>query len=144
MASSLALLKQLLTPSVIGRGREAVQAGLRTSAVAFAGAKKEEGGVPAVEDDVEHVTGLERIELDTMASKGDDLFGDNWLEDPEPGTPEKPVEVTSIFSERIIGVTDPHDDSEVLWGVIKEGEPPKQICPGGEYFVLKMVEPEAH
>ena len=30
------------------------------------------------------------------------------------GTAEKPVEVTSAFSERIVGVPDPYDDS-IVW-----------------------------
>lgn len=49
------------------------------------------------------------------------------------------MEVTSEFEERIVGVPDPDDDSLVWWGVIKEGEPPKQIVEGGEFFVLKRL-----
>ncbi len=48
--------------------------------------------------------------------------------------------MTSSFSERIVGVTDPEDDSIVVWDFIKEGEPPKQIVENGEYFVLKKIE----
>lgn len=55
------------------------------------------------------------------------------------GTLEAPKEVPSLFSERIVGVVDPDDDSHVLWATIKEGEPPKQIMEGGEYFVLKKL-----
>ena len=43
------------------------------------------------------------------------------------GTEDKPVEVTSSFSERIVGVPDPYDDSIVWWGNIHEGDPPKQV-----------------
>lgn len=42
--------------------------------------------------------------------------------------------------ERIIGVTDPDDDTLVIWGIIREGEPPKQLVAGGEFFTLKRVE----
>lgn len=42
--------------------------------------------------------------------------------------------------ERIIGVTDPEDDTLVIWGIIREGEAPKQLVAGGEFFTLKRVE----
>lgn len=42
--------------------------------------------------------------------------------------------------ERIIGVTDPEDDTLVIWGIIREGEPPKQLVAGGEFFSLKRVD----
>jgi cytochrome c oxidase subunit 5b len=48
--------------------------------------------------------------------------------------------VPALLNERIIGVTDPEDDTLVIWGVIREGEPPKQLVAGGEFFVLKKVE----
>jgi cytochrome c oxidase subunit 5b len=57
------------------------------------------------------------------------------------GTPEDPVVVESAFEERIVGVPDPEDDCLVIWDLIKANEPPKQIIEGGEYFVLKTVEP---
>ena len=91
--------------------------------------------------DMEHATGLERAELEAKA-KGVNLFEEAWLSAP-PGTPERPVEVTSVFPERIIGVTDPHDDSEVIWGLIKDGEPPRQLVPGGEFFILKRILPDS-
>lgn len=45
-----------------------------------------------------------------------------------------------LAGERIIGVTDPDDDTLVIWGIIREGEPPKQLVAGGEFFTLKRVE----
>ena len=59
---------------------------------------------------LEHATGLEKAEKDG-ATKGINIFteGEAWLQAPF-GTPEKPVVVTSSFSERIVGVTDPEDD----------------------------------
>ena len=108
---------------------------------AQAGSSKSEGSGEVTEAiDMEHATGLERAELEAKA-KGVNLFEEAWLNAP-PGTPERPVEVTSVFSERIVGVTDPHDDSEVTWGLIKEGDPPRQIVPGGEFFVLKRLPKE--
>ncbi len=56
------------------------------------------------------------------------------------GTPEKPVEVPSMFDHRVVGVPDPDDDSIVWWGIVEEGQPPKQIIEEGEYFILKRVE----
>ncbi len=88
---------------------------------------------------MEHATGLELAEMEGKA-RGVDIFseGESWLQAPF-GTPEKPVVVTSSFAERIVGVTDPEDDSIVVWDFIKEGEPPKQIVENGEFFVLKKV-----
>ena len=37
------------------------------------------------------------------------------------GTVEKPVEVPSIYEERIVGVPDPDDDCIITWGIIREG-----------------------
>lgn len=51
--------------------------------------------------------------------------------------------MTSAFSERVVGVPDPEDDCLVVWDVIKENEAPKQLVPGGEYFVLKRTEPDS-
>ncbi|GMH36198.1 hypothetical protein BSKO_04066 [Bryopsis sp. KO-2023] len=101
------------------------------------------GGTPAKSEltsaDIEHATGLEKIELEGQ-SKGVDIFEEEWLNSPF-GTAEKPVEVISANSERIVGVPDPDDDSIVVWGVVKENEGPRQIVEGGEYFILKRQEP---
>ena len=59
------------------------------------------------------------------------------------GTPEDPVVVTSAFTERVVGVPDPEDDCLVVWSLIKKDEPPRQIIPGGEYFVLKQETPDS-
>jgi cytochrome c oxidase subunit 5b len=96
-------------------------------------------------ESMEHATGLELAEREGKA-RGVDIFteGEAWLNAPF-GTPEKPVVVTSSFSERIVGVTDPEDDSIVIWDFIREGEPPKQVVENGEYFVLKKIDnPEDH
>lgn len=55
------------------------------------------------------------------------------------GTEDNPVQVTSSYPERIVGVPDPYDDSHVWWGIIEEGQPPKQLVEGGEFFVLKRI-----
>jgi cytochrome c oxidase subunit 5b len=60
--------------------------------------------------------------------------------EPRFGTEDNPIQVPALLEERIIGVTDPEDDTLVIWGVIREGEPPKQLVAGGEFFVLKKVE----
>ena len=77
---------------------------------------------------------------DELLSKasGKDLFHEDWLDAPW-GTAEAPVVVTSSFSERVVGVPDSYDDSIIWWGTIKEGEGPRQLVEGGEYFVLKRV-----
>ena len=69
---------------------------------------------------------------------GRDMWREDWLDAPF-GTATAPVAVTSVFSERVVGVPDPADDSIIWWGTIKEGEPPKQLIEGGEYFVLKRI-----
>lgn len=89
------------------------------------------------EGEIEHATGVEREELLAKAA-GRDMWHEDWLDAPW-GTAAAPVEVTSVFSERVVGVPDPADDSIVWWGTVREGEPPRQIIEGGEYFVLKRV-----
>lgn len=71
-------------------------------------------------------------------ASGKDLFHEDWLDAPW-GTAEAPVVVTSSFSERVVGVPDSYDDSIIWWGTIREGEGPRQLVEGGEYFVLKRV-----
>lgn len=111
---------------------------LKTSFGNFTTSAATQATAPAdLTDEIEHATGLERAELEAKA-KGVDPFHEAWLDAPF-GTETRPVEVTSEFEERIVGVPDPDDDSLVWWGVIKEGEPPKQIVEGGEFFVLKRL-----
>ena len=55
------------------------------------------------------------------------------------GTEEAPVQVTSSYATRIVGVPDPYDDSIIWWGNVEEGKPPMQIIEGGEFFVLKRL-----
>lgn len=83
---------------------------------------------------------LQFIHSDELVAKaaGRDLWHEDWLDAPW-GTAAAPVEVTSVFSERVVGVPDPADDSIVWWGTVREGEPPRQIIEGGEYFVLKKI-----
>ena len=77
---------------------------------------------------------------DELAAKaaGRDLWHEDWLDAPW-GTATVPVAVTSVFPERVVGVPDPYDDSIIWWGTVREGEPPKQLVEGGEYFVLKKI-----
>jgi hypothetical protein len=55
------------------------------------------------------------------------------------GTEDDPVIVPSLEPERIIGVTDPDDDNLVVWGVLRESDPPRQFIEGGEFYVLRKV-----
>eukprot|EP00955_Chlamydomonas_euryale_P072074 361278-Chlamydomonas_euryale.AAC.11 len=43
------------------------------------------------------------------------------------GTEDDPVIVPSLEPERIIGVTDPDDDNLVVWGVLRDNDPPRQF-----------------
>ncbi|GAB4815596.1 hypothetical protein N2152v2_002642 [Parachlorella kessleri] len=88
-------------------------------------------------DVLEHATGAERYEGEQLA-KGVDPWREAWLDAPF-GTEDNPVVVPSAYSERVVGVPDPDDDSLVWWGVIEEGQAPKQIIEGGEFFVLKKI-----
>jgi cytochrome c oxidase subunit 5b len=54
------------------------------------------------------------------------------------GTQENPVVVTSVMPWRVVGATDPDDDSIVHWGRVDAGEPPTKI--GEEWFVHKAIE----
>ena len=60
------------------------------------------------------------------------------------GTETNPVEVTSHFGQRVVGVPDPYDDSIVWWDTIHAGQPPKQIIEDGEFFILKQLEGGGH
>lgn len=56
------------------------------------------------------------------------------------GSELQPINVPSLEDERIIGVTDPEDESLIVWGILKAGEPPRQFIEGGEYYVLTVVQ----
>lgn len=58
------------------------------------------------------VCALCREELEAKAKGIEDPWREAWLDAPF-GTETNPVEVTSEFSERIVGVPDPDDDSLV-------------------------------
>eukprot|EP00884_Botryococcus_braunii_P023286 jgi/Botrbrau1/9641/Bobra.0131s0018.1 len=90
-----------------------------------------------LEAEIEHATGLEKYELEGKL-KGEDVWHEAWVDAPW-GTETNPVEVTSAFTERIVGVPDPADDAIIWWGKIKKGDPPRQIVEGGEFFVLKQI-----
>ncbi|KAI7843485.1 hypothetical protein COHA_002961 [Chlorella ohadii] len=115
-------------------------AGLPLAAGAALAAKR---GFAAVSKDeladyLEQTTGPEREELEAKAKGIENPWHEAWLDAPF-GTEDNPVVVPSEFSERIVGVADPDDDSLVWWGVIEDGQPPKQIIEGGEFFVLKRI-----
>lgn len=69
-----------------------------------------------------------------------DIWDEAWAHEPRFGTEDNPIVVPSLLPERIIGVTDPDDDTLVIWGIVREGEPPKQLVAGGEFFTLQKVE----
>ncbi|KIZ04532.1 cytochrome c oxidase subunit 4,13 kD [Monoraphidium neglectum] len=69
-----------------------------------------------------------------------DIWDEAWAYEPRFGTEDNPIVVPSLLAERIIGVTDPQDDTLVIWGIVREGEPPKQLVAGGEFFTLSRVE----
>jgi hypothetical protein len=57
-------------------------------------------------------------------------FASPRAHDPRFGTADNPIEVPSLLPERIIGVTDPLDDTLVIWSIVREGEPPRQLVRG--------------
>ncbi|KAG2443891.1 hypothetical protein HXX76_002231 [Chlamydomonas incerta] len=69
-----------------------------------------------------------------------ELWHEAWMYEDKFGTEEDPIIVPSLEAERIIGVTDPEDETLVVWGILKEGEPPRQFVENGEFYVLKSVE----
>ncbi|KAK9802673.1 hypothetical protein WJX73_004284 [Symbiochloris irregularis] len=87
-------------------------------------------------------TGAERDELEAKAKGIENPYHEDWLDAPF-GTEDKPVEVTSSFTERVVGVPDPYDDSIIWWGKIEVGQPPKQIIEGGEYFTLRQIQDDS-
>lgn len=97
-------------------------------------------GFSSAVDALENTTGAEREEIEAKLKGIENPWHEAWLDAPF-GTEENPVVVPSEFSERIVGCADPDDDSLVWWAIIEEGQPPKQIIEGGEYFVLKRIAP---
>jgi cytochrome c oxidase subunit 5b len=69
-----------------------------------------------------------------------DVWDEVWAYEDRFGTEENPIMVPSVEAERIVGVTDPEDDSLVIWGILREGEEPRQFVEGGEFFMLQRVE----
>lgn len=98
--------------------------------------RDEKSGVPTPIEKAKDVTKPEVPEY--LLDK--DVWDEVWAYEPRFGTEDKPIIVPSSEPERIIGVTDPDDDTLVIWGIIREGDPPRQLVTGGEFFVLKQVE----
>eukprot|EP00195_Chlamydomonas_chlamydogama_P007258 CAMPEP_0202900392 /NCGR_PEP_ID=MMETSP1392-20130828/11443_1 /ASSEMBLY_ACC=CAM_ASM_000868 /TAXON_ID=225041 /ORGANISM="Chlamydomonas chlamydogama, Strain SAG 11-48b" /LENGTH=176 /DNA_ID=CAMNT_0049586773 /DNA_START=127 /DNA_END=657 /DNA_ORIENTATION=+ len=69
-----------------------------------------------------------------------ELWHEAWMYEDRFGTENDPIVVPSLEGERIIGVTDPEDDNLVVWGILRESDPPRQFIEGGEFYVLKKVE----
>ena len=96
------------------------------------------GDKAPVSTDWEHATGLELKELQA-AAEGKDFFDHyDFLKQPN-GTKESPVVVTSSMPYRVVGATDPDDDTIVHCGRVEAGKPPVKI--GSEWFVHKAEEP---
>ena len=90
----------------------------------------------AVVTDFEHSTGLYRSELEGLA-KGKDIFDHYDFTRAPKGTKDAPCVVESEMDYRVVGVTDPDDDSIVIWGRLEQGKGPMLI--GDEWFVHKRV-----
>ena len=115
-----------------------VASGKAARGFAAAGGPPVAEGVSPLEAKHAHVTGLQAMEAQHELEHGQDPYTEAWVT-AERGTAASPVVVTSAASERIVGVTDTHDDSIVVWDTIRAGDPPRQIVEDGEYFVLKQV-----
>ncbi|ACO65887.1 predicted protein [Micromonas commoda] len=110
----------------------------RTVAAPIYAARRAMGDKAPVSTDWEHATGLELKELQA-AAEGKDFFDHyDFLKQPN-GTKESPVVVTSSMPYRVVGATDPDDDTIVHWGRVEAGKPPVKI--GSEWFVHKAEEP---
>lgn len=83
---------------------------------------------------MDHATGLELKELQALA-EGKDFFDHYAFLSAPNGTKEEPCVVTSSMPYRIVGATDPDDDSIVHWGRVEAGKPAVKI--GEEWFVHK-------
>jgi len=68
-----------------------------------------------------------------------ELWHEAWMYEDRFGNEDSPILVPSLEAERIIGVTDPEDDNLVVWGILREGEPPRQLIENGEFYLLKLV-----
>ena len=70
-------------------------------------------------------------------ASGKDIFDHYDFTRAPKGTKDAPCVVTSEMEYRVVGVTDPDDDSIVIWGRLEEGKGPMLI--GDEWFVHKRV-----
>lgn len=68
-----------------------------------------------------------------------ELWHEAWMYEDKFGTEDDPIVVPCSEPSRVIGVTDPDDDTLMIWGVLNAGDPPRQFVEGGEFFVLKSV-----
>jgi len=88
--------------------------------------------------DAEQATGLEKKEYDALAAGIEDPFNLKPYTGP-PGTKDKPLEVLSIYEDRIIGCICEPDATAVVWRKLKLNEVTRCDC--GHYFVLRRGNP---
>ncbi|XP_058964044.1 cytochrome c oxidase subunit 5B, mitochondrial-like [Pocillopora verrucosa] len=93
------------------------------------------GGIPT---DAEQATGLEKKEYDALAAGIDDPFNMKPYEGP-PGTKDKPLEVLSMFDERIIGCICEPEATSIVWNKLHLNEVTRCEC--GHFFVLRRGNP---
>ncbi|PIK59963.1 putative cytochrome c oxidase subunit 5B, mitochondrial [Apostichopus japonicus] len=93
------------------------------------------GGIPEY---YEHATGAEKTELDLLKKGEKDPFNLDLKRVPI-GTKEKPIEVTSSFTKRIIGCICEEEQTHINWMWLHEGR--TQRCTCGSYYQLVKVDP---
>ncbi|XP_078362414.1 cytochrome c oxidase subunit 5B, mitochondrial-like [Oculina patagonica] len=92
----------------------------------------------SIPTDAEQATGLEKKEYDAMAAGIEDPFNLKPYEGP-PGTKDKPLEVLSMYDERIIGCVCEPDATTIVWKKLHLNEATRCDC--GHWFVLRRGNP---
>ena len=95
------------------------------------------GDKAPVSTDWEHATGLELKELQA-AAEGRTSSTTTTSSSSPTARRSRPMVVTSSMPYRVVGATDPDDDTIVHWGRVEAGKPPVKI--GSEWFVHKAEE----
>ncbi|XP_038056589.1 cytochrome c oxidase subunit 5B, mitochondrial-like [Patiria miniata] len=92
------------------------------------------GGIP---EHSEHVTGLEKKEMEMIKAGNPDPF-ELQVKRVPAGTQDKPVAVKSVFEKRIVGCICEEEQTFINWMWLHAGE--AQRCDCGHWFQLQKTE----
>jgi len=98
--------------------------------------------VGTVPRDIEHATGLERLEI-LGKMQGIDIFDMKPLDASRVGTLEDPIVVNSAGDEQYVGCTGcPADSHNVIWLTLSREEPVSRCMECGSAYKMQYIGPE--